>query len=155
MMKNSAEILRLKTDNNSLGISQESWLTALKEAKPDPIVQIRHGSLNGSADYRLHVAAIPKRVGCHFHKHGNEDYAVVQGNGRLYWGKVTKESNVEWEKPVDVRTGDSFIIPEGYAHQLASTNKGTELVIIFGCPDSHLDDDADRTILADAPELKV
>lgn len=90
-------------------------------------------------------------MGAHFHAVGSEDYAVVSGQGTLYWGKVKTdekfgEFRIYQEPPVTVKTGDSFVIPEGYAHQLKSTGD-EELVIVFGCPDHHLSGDHDRTIL--------
>jgi mannose-6-phosphate isomerase-like protein (cupin superfamily) len=149
----SQTLLQLHSDCQSLGVSELAWRSRLREAQTDSSVGILHAALSGDSDYRLHVASIPSQVGCHFHAIGNEDYAVVSGSGTLHWGKVSKTEEVyavNWENPVAVKTGDSFIIPEGYAHQLRS--RGTEnLVIIFGCPDSHLNDAQDRTLLPDAP----
>jgi dTDP-4-dehydrorhamnose 3,5-epimerase-like enzyme len=53
-----------------------------------------------------------------------------------------------------LRKGQNFTIPEGYAHQLERTGQ-EELVILFSCPDSHLDNDKDRLMLSDAPGLTV
>jgi mannose-6-phosphate isomerase-like protein (cupin superfamily) len=146
-------LLQLHSDRQSLGVPESVWRSRLKEAQSDFSVGILHAALTGDSNYRLHVASIPSQVGCHFHAIGNEDYAVVSGAGTLHWGKVGKtndEYQVTWEQPVAVETGDRFIIPEGYAHQLRS--RGEEnLVIIFGCPDSHLDDTQDRSLLPDAP----
>jgi mannose-6-phosphate isomerase-like protein (cupin superfamily) len=145
--------LHLKSEGGSLGIDQTVWQAALDKAVPDPVVHIRHAPVGGTSEYRIHVAAIPLQVGCHFHARGNEDYAVVSGEGTLYWGKAVQDSKVyrvDWETPVDVGKDDSFVIPEGYAHQLRKRGVG-DLVILFGCPDSHLNDDEDRTLLADAP----
>ncbi len=131
------EILRLRKDGHSLDIQARQWKEALQKATPDEVVRIRHAALDGDALYRKHVAAIPDRVGCHFHSQGNEDYAVVSGEGKLYWSKVEKiadEFHVHWEEPLHVQEGDSFIIPEGYAHQLKNTGQD-ELVILFACPD--------------------
>lgn len=146
--------LKLQSDHGSLGVARSAWKAALGWALPDPIVGIRHAVVDGDAQHRNHVAAISDRVGCHFHAHGNESYAVVEGRGTLYWGKAEKIG--KWfgngyavphpEEPVPVREGDSFTIPEGYAHQLKNEGDG-ELVIVFSCPDTHLDDKADRTML--------
>lgn len=76
---------------------------------------------------------------------------MVEGQGILFLGKV-EDGRVltgSW-RSMPVRTGDSFVIPEGYAHQLRKTGEG-DLTILFGCPDSHLNDDMDRTLLPDAP----
>jgi mannose-6-phosphate isomerase-like protein (cupin superfamily) len=151
-LEKAKQKLHLKSDGNSLGIDKPVWQAALSGAVADPVVHIRHAPIKGTPEYRIHVAAIPSQVGCHFHAHGNEDYAVVSGKGTLHWGKAVPDSKgwqVEWETPVDVTEGDSFVIPEGYAHQLRKRGAG-DLVILFGCPDSHLNDAEDRTLLADA-----
>lgn len=142
--------LKLKSQGDLLGVSPAQWQGALSSAEADPTVGIRHAQVDGDAQRRVHVAAIPQKVGCHFHAHGDEDYAVVQGLGTLHWGEVKEQNIVSWEKPVEVKAGDSFTIPEGFAHQLRRRGDG-DLVILFACPDSHLDDDVDRTMLADAP----
>src|SRR5271168_5388699 len=115
------EKLRLRRDGHSLEIDAVQWREALKGAEADPVVKIRHAAIKGDPSYRFHVAAIPDRVGCHFHAHGDEDYAVVSGEGTLHWGKVTKGRDgfkADWEEPMPVKTGDSFVIPEGDARQL-------------------------------------
>jgi mannose-6-phosphate isomerase-like protein (cupin superfamily) len=149
----SQTLLQLHRDRKALGVTESFWRERLGAAQTDLSVGILHTDLSGDSDYRLHVASIPSQVGCHFHAIGNEDYAIVAGCGTLHWGKVSKVKGayqVSWEQPVAVETGDSFVIPEGYAHQLRS--RGEEnLVILFGCPDSHLNDTQDRTLLPDAP----
>ncbi|MDD3148203.1 MAG: cupin domain-containing protein, partial [Candidatus Riflebacteria bacterium] len=101
---------------------------------------IRHVAISGNAQSRTHVAEIPKKVTCHYHTHGEEIYEVVEGTGLLKFGLVQKGSNsltVAWQKPIKVTAGDTFTIPEWYAHQLIKS--GSEpLTIIFACPDTHL-----------------
>ena len=148
-----ASTIKVKSDGLALGIAEHAWREALAKAIPDPVVGIRHAPIKGDASYRFHVAAIPTQVGCHFHADGDEDYAVVAGSGTLHWGKPVKSDGgyaVQWGKPIDVSTGDSFVIPEGYAHQLRKRG-ADDLVILFACPDSHLDDTKDRTMLPSAP----
>lgn len=144
------EKLKLNSPESAMNILEKDWLEALKKAKPDPVVGILHADLGGRENWRNHVASIPDKVGCHFHEKGDEIYEVVSGSATLYWGKVQRREDGSYqvieEKPVDLRTGDSFVVPEGYAHQLKSTGQ-TPLVITFACPDSHLDDDQDRTML--------
>ncbi len=144
------EKLKLQSDHSRLGIARAAWEVALEKAQADPVVKIRHAVVDGDTQYRTHVAAISDRVGCHFHAHGDEGYAVVRGQGTLYWGKAERTdegySVPHPETPVSVREGDSFTIPEGYAHQLKNDGEG-DLIIVFGCPDTHLDDKADRTLL--------
>ncbi len=154
-MKTGRDKLRLKSDGRNLDITEDSWKEALKTAILDPIVGISHVPIDGgSPEYRTHVASISKQVGCHFHQEGDEYYAVVAGAATLHWGKVVENSegglDVTWEEPVDVSEGDSFVIPEGYAHQLQNRG-GKDLIIVFGCPDTHLEDTQDRTLLPDAP----
>lgn len=148
-----ATVLKLTKDNPALGLSDEEWNSALEHAAPDREVGIRHAAIKGDSSDRFHVASIPVRVGCHFHKVGDEDYAVVQGSGTMVFGRVLDPSGTphvkEWHK-LEVRPGDKFTIPAGFAHQLCA-DAGTQLVIVFRCPDSHLNDSADRTILPDSP----
>jgi oxalate decarboxylase/phosphoglucose isomerase-like protein (cupin superfamily) len=116
-------------------------------------VGIRHAKIQGCAAYSTHVAQIPSQVGCHYHSQGDEDYAVVQGQGILFFGKVEGQQVMpEAWRSIAVTTGDSFVIPEGFAHQLRRTGD-EDLIILFGCPDSHLDDTADRFMLPDAPAV--
>jgi mannose-6-phosphate isomerase-like protein (cupin superfamily) len=158
-----SKILLLHKDTTALGVNESEWRAALTAAQPDQAVGIRHAPLSGDGQRRLHVASIPLRVGCHYHSVGDEQYSVVQGRGVMHFGRVEKsEQHVlqnttergavqQWYQ-LEVQAGDSFTIPEGYAHQLCST--GTEeLVIVFACPDSHLDE-RDRTILEDAPAVR-
>ena len=154
-MKTGREKLCLNSDGRNLDIPEASWKEALKTAILDPVVQIRHAPIEGgSEEYRTHVASISKQVGCHFHEVEDEGYAVVAGYGRLHWGEAVKNSeggwDVKWETPVDVSKGDSFVIPEGYAHQLQNIGD-KDLIIVFGCPDTHIDDEQDRISLPDAP----
>ena len=154
-MEEGVRKLNLRSDGVMLGVDAAVWQAALAQGEVDPVVNICHAPIAGTAAYRTHVAAITDFVGCHFHAHGNEDYAIVRGQGRLHWGKVVKTTggyDVAWETPVSVAVGDSFRIPEGYAHQLENLGHDA-LVILFGCPDAHLDDRADRAMLPVAPEL--
>lgn len=143
--------LRWRHDQSSLGLNQSDWREPLHHTTADEKVGIRHAAIRGDAAYRTHVAQIPKQVGCHYHSQGDEDYAVVQGRGILFFGKVEggEVKPQEW-RSLAVETGDTFVIPEGFAHQLRKTGE-EDLIILFGCPDSHLDDLADRFMLPDAP----
>ncbi len=151
-MTTGKDKLQFRSNHNRLGIAQSAWKSALHKTVADPIVGIRHAVIDDSTEFKFknHVAAIPDRVGCHFHAHDEEYYAVVKGHGMLYWGKAEKIGDdytvPNPEEPIYVQKGDSFTIPEGYAHQLKNDGDG-ELVIVFSCPDTHLDDKADRTML--------
>lgn len=152
---NPSELLRLNDPSLRLNSPHSDWQSALANAAPDPAVGIRHAAISGDTICRLHVAAIPRQVGCHFHKIGDEIYEVVQGQGILHFGKVTPNGSsytVAWQTPLNVSTGDCFVIPEGYAHQLQKCGS-TDLTILFACPDAHLDDEGDRYLLLDSPDL--
>lgn len=125
-----------------------AWKAALEKAVNDPSVGIRHASVVGNEAYRIHVAGISDKVGAHYHSVGDEDYTVVLGEGALYWGPVVDDESPKVPFVQAVKEGDHFVIPEGYAHQLKNTGRG-ELVILFGCPDAHLDDLKDRHLLED------
>jgi oxalate decarboxylase/phosphoglucose isomerase-like protein (cupin superfamily) len=93
------------------------------------------------------------QVGCHYHSKGDEGYAVVQGRGILFFGKVENgEVPAESWRTIEVQSGDSVVIPEGYAHQLRRVGNG-DLTILFACPDAHLNDNQDRYMLPDAPKV--
>ena len=156
-MTTALDKLRFNTSSDRLNVTQSEWTASLNSAKVDSSVGIKHAALNGDETWRIHVAAIPQQVGCHFHRVGDETYEVVQGSGILHFGEVAEESDryrVMWETPISVSAGDCFVVPEGYAHQLQ--RQGSEdLTILFACPDSHLDDEGDRTLLPDSPDLKT
>jgi mannose-6-phosphate isomerase-like protein (cupin superfamily) len=148
--------LEIRTDQSSLGVCEKDWRDALEDASTDPKVTISIAYIRGDENLSFYVASIPKSVKCHFHKHGGEDYSIVSGEGVMLYGKVEYASKGEpgvnhWQE-VKVVTGESFTIPEGYAHQLCALGK-TPLVIVFSCPHSHLNDDQDRTVLDDSPLL--
>ena len=147
----NAQIISLNRDHKALGVRDSEWREHLNNAVPDEVVGIKHQEISGNSDCRIHVAAIPKQVGCHYHAIGEEDYAVVEGSGILFFGKVEngEVAPISW-RSIAVSTGDSFVIPEGFAHQLRRTGQN-DLTILFRCPDSHLDDKADRHMLPDAP----
>jgi mannose-6-phosphate isomerase-like protein (cupin superfamily) len=154
--RSSADLLVLRQDEVALGVSEAEWRRLLESAQPDSAVGIRHAAISGTEHHRLHVASIPERVGCHFHRVGEEQYSVVQGQGTMHFGLVEEGGDaptVRVWRQLDVRVGDTFTIPQQYAHQLCSSGTD-ELVIVFACPDSHLDD-RDRTLLADAPNLCI
>jgi len=147
-----------------LDVTEAAWQTALAAAVLDASVGIRHARISGDTAYGIHVAAIPHQVGCHVHRNpnrdqvndGNEVYVVVSGHGVLHFGKAGQDAGVvrvadgAWER-LPVQTGDSFIIPVGFAHQLRRHGPDA-LTVLFACPDAHLNDAQDRTMLPDAPD---
>jgi len=149
---------------NPLNVSTATWQAALASAVLDASVGIRHARISGDPAYGIHVAAIPHQVGCHLHQNlngdqvngGNEVYMVVSGQGVLHFGKAGQDAGVvrvaagAWDR-LPVQAGDSFIIPVGFAHQLRRHGSDA-LTVLFACPDAHLQDDQDRTMLPDAPD---
>lgn len=139
-------------------VDDKVWRQALSSCRLDKIAGIRHAELHGTPEMRLHVAEISTRVNCHYHRRGEERYQVVEGAGNLHYGIVCEPAAglaeagaapaVDWQKPLAVKAGDSFIIPQGFAHQLVRDGDAP-LTIIFACPDSHLADD--RFLLPDSP----
>lgn len=148
-------------------IDARVWRQALSSCRLDKLAGIRHAELHGTPEMRLHVAEISTRVNCHYHRHGEELYQVVEGAGILHFGAVEhrvcddnhgkiafdkgSEILVAWQQPLRVKAGDSFVIPEGFAHQLVRDGDAP-LTIIFACPDSHLADD--RFLLPDSPLIE-
>ena len=133
--------------------TKSNWEQAVDQAVPDPKVGIRIAQLCGDESFGLYVASVPDRVGCHVHFHGSETYEIVKGQGELHLGFVSGRDHadsIEWQTPEPVEAGDTFMIGEGYAHQLRNKGEG-ELVIIFGCPPSHLNNDLDRLMIDQPP----
>lgn len=133
----------------SFAVAEDIWRESLENALPDPVAQIRHAVVGGEAAWRVHVAEIQCKVACHAHFAGEEQYEIVSGAGKLHYGPVITSAGafqINWQKPLAVKAGDTFLIPEGYAHQLVREGN-VPLIILFACPDSHLGND--RTVLAE------
>lgn len=120
----------------------------MTDATFDPAVGIGHSVLSGTADFRLHVAVLKpdKRVAAHVHSEGGELYIIQTGSGLLYTGFVGAIQTVNWEAPISVKEGDTFMIAPGEVHQLHNTG-AADLALVFGCPDTHLV--GDRLIVPD------
>jgi len=150
-MAAGAPVARL-SPGNGFDISIEILQESLAKAEPDKIANIRHAQLTGDALWRLHVAEIADKVACHMHGSGCEVYEIVSGLGTLYSGPVARSeprTGLLQSHSLKVASGDVFIVPQGYAHQLVRT--GNEpLIIIFACPDSHLAED--RLVMPDICE---
>ena len=156
VQSDQAALLKLRRGDIPLGTPEVVWSPILSSASSDSVVGIRHAEISGDSSRRVHVAAIPERVGCHFHRKGREDYSVVRGQGVMHFGMVDESAGQpvvnQWHA-LPVSVGDTFTIPEGYAHQLVKTGN-EDLVILFACPDSHLNDSEDRTMMADSPGVR-
>ena len=123
----------------------------MEEGHKDPQVGIKIVKLQGSSDYALYAGEIDgyKRVGAHYHTQGSEIYQVLEGSGKMYFGKPTAAS-VEWQSPIEVTAGDCFTVEENQAHQLVNPNP-QRLVILFICPEAHLS--SDRIIVEGIKEI--
>jgi mannose-6-phosphate isomerase-like protein (cupin superfamily) len=132
--------------------NKTNWKRALEQAVRDPKVGIRIARLCGDEHFGLYVASVPDRVGCHVHFHGSETYEIVKGKGELHLGFVRGRDpdSIEWRQSEPVEAGDVFLIGPGFAHQLRNKGKA-DLVIIFGCPPSHLDNHLDRLMIESPP----
>ena len=121
---------------------------ALESALLDSSVGIAHAALAGDANFRLHITKLlpGAKVKAHRHLQGEELYIISSGSGTLYTGMVGEEGTEVWNEPVSVQSGDTFSISPRMLHQLHN-NGITPLVLIFGCPDSHLS--SDREVVAD------
>lgn len=82
--------------------------------------------------------AAGKKVGCHSHRHGDEWYVIINGEGDMYLADVDLKGNVTNRRIIPVIKGSAFVIPENTAHQLVAK---TELDLVFLCPNNHLSDD--------------
>jgi mannose-6-phosphate isomerase-like protein (cupin superfamily) len=114
----------------------------IENAKLDDVVGIRVAHLTGSDEFSLFGAEIaPRRkVGAHYHKSGIEIYQIVEGNGIMHTGMPDDNNNVNWHNSMRVKKGDCFTVNEGQVHQLVNEND-SKLIVIFGCPKSHLSTD--------------
>ena len=123
-------------------------VTALESAVPDSSVGIAHAALAGDADFRLHITKLlpGAKVKAHRHLQGEELYIISSGCGTLYTGTVSEVGIEVWNEPISVQGGDTFSISPKMLHQLHNTGEAP-LVLIFGCPDSHLA--SDREVVAD------
>lgn len=218
IIKNRFNSAFSKLIGNLLEISESEWRQALSTSQFDKEAGIKHAKLHGTPEWRYHVAEIASRVNCHYHRHGEEVYEVVEGAGILHFGAVENrvcdgrhskiavdqaglseseaistackvinsavhlaagpgtlptaglaalhvssevlkeaieelesETSVAWQQPLRVKAGDSFVIPQSFAHQLVRDGE-SPLTIIFACPDSHLNED--RFLLPDSPLIE-
>lgn len=121
---------------------------ALQSAELDEGAGVAHAALAGSADFRVHITKLlpGAKVKAHRHDEGDELYIIQAGTATLYTGRSVEDEAEEWFEPVAVEAGATFTVSPGMLHQLHNTGD-TPLVLIFGCPDSHLD--TDRVVVAD------
>lgn len=122
-----------------------NWKEKLSDATLDPKVGIKIAKLTQDQEFSMHVTEIApgSKVGSHFHQDGVEVYQILSGKGHMYLAEADRQSEIQ---KLDVSGGDFFTIKPNVVHQLE--NSGSDpLVLIFGCPQSHLS--ADRVICQD------
>lgn len=112
--------------------------------KTDDNVGIKVSHLSGDDYFSFYIADIApgKEVKSHYHHKGNEIYMIVEGQGEM---RISNPQNKKWLELRSVRKGDSFSIPENTVHQLINNSYNKNLLVIFGCPSTHLD--TDRTFI--------
>ncbi len=142
---NQPDRIKLQPSGSGFNLPESEWQAALNKAQADQIAGIRHAELSGDPTWRLHVAEISSKVNCHVHLHGHEKYEIVSGTGVLFSGPVEKTDDEDGfvvlsADLLSVKAGDSFVVPESFAHQLTKTGS-QPLIIIFACPDTHLAND--------------
>jgi hypothetical protein len=132
----------------------------LDDAEPLSGMGIKIKEVSRDGDRAVYVAEIPARapgkgyVTSHYHPKldgGTEWYMVIEagigavmcsGTPKIEKGKTT---DVEWDPPAPISTGDFFIVPNGVVHSLVSGEH--RLRFVFGCPDAHLDNNRDKIVL--------
>jgi len=127
-------------------ITLQNIYTSLSNAVPDPAVGISLAHLMGDENFSYYVTQIPpqSQLTAHFHQHGNELYQVIEGKG-VIWITDAKTKNLAHQNTrYDIGTGDTFLVPEMTIHQLS--NPGPKpLIMMFGCPQSHITSDRQLT----------
>jgi limonene-1,2-epoxide hydrolase/mannose-6-phosphate isomerase-like protein (cupin superfamily) len=148
----SPEVLQtISKYSEGFGIDEKDWRKALADARADAGVGIGYALVKDSVDSGagLYVAVVADRIACHLHLCGSERYEIVQGSGKLFYGEAnlcTVDYSIERCAILQVRCGDVFDIPPGFAHQLVKHGEEA-LIILFACPVSHLAED--RIVLPD------
>ena len=131
----------------------------LDKAEPLAGMGIIISEISRDGDTAVYVAQIPEKspgkgyVTPHFHPildGGTEWYQIIEAgeDAFMHTGKPIKKDTgyeVDWDKPSPIKPGDFFIVPNGIVHSLVSGTK--RLRFLFGCPDSHLDNDVDKIVL--------
>ncbi|MET4694483.1 cupin domain-containing protein [Endozoicomonas lisbonensis] len=113
---------------------------ALAQAQKDNSVGISIAPLSSGNEFCLFSTEMKEghKVGCHYHKEGDEIYSILSGEGIIYTATVGDMGEVEDICFRPVTAGDSFTVPAGVAHQLKATS---DMVLLFVCPPSHLNSD--------------
>jgi mannose-6-phosphate isomerase-like protein (cupin superfamily) len=127
----------MSADKNIVNIRE-----ALLGAQLDSKVGIAIVCLAGNDDFALYAAELApgKSVTAHYHSKGVEIYHVLEGAGIMHTGIAEDINRVRWNKPLKVKAGDCFNVEEREVHQLQNTGD-KRLLVVFGCPNAHLNQD--------------
>lgn len=133
---------------NHAELNLTNYKAALKDAKVDPKVGIKIAPLTNDQSFAVYVTEIPpsQKVGAHYHHSGLEVYGILSGSGVIHTAVPGQDNMPINIQSKSVMAGDFFNIQAGVIHQLENTGH-EPLLLIFGCPASHLGDD--RTITSD------
>jgi len=140
--KSAAE--RICSIEHSMGSQPEvrNIFEQVKTALIDPVVGIRIIKVTGDDSVGLYAAGLEghSRITAHYHRAGSEIYQIQNGEGTLHTGIPLSGEGVAWNRPLNVRSGDCFIVKEGQVHQLENTGS-LPMMITIVCPAAHLGDD--------------
>jgi quercetin dioxygenase-like cupin family protein len=125
------------------------WKKALESAVLDNTVGIRIAPLTDNNSFGMYVTEIlpGKKIGAHYHQDGGEIYEIIRGKDTLHTATVQAIPPQKMNQiSTTVAAGDFFSIEPGVAHQLVNTGDES-LILIFGCPATHLS--SDRVMVSD------
>lgn len=140
----------MDTSSNTFTLDLKNISHEIENAVLDPKVNIKIAPLAGDESNRMYATVLKpgSKVTAHKHASGIELYHILIGSGELYTGSVESNTDVvRWNKPIRVKQGDVFSIPEQTVHQLKNVSPSEDLLLLFSCAGSHLKDD--RTIYGD------
>ncbi len=115
-----------------------NFIEQLETAQTDPAVGIRIVKVTGDDHTGLYVAELGahRSVTAHYHKTGSEIYQIIRGEGTIHTGCPAVNDTVIWNRSVNLKSGDCFMVNEGEVHQLENT--GPEpMIACFVCPAAH------------------
>jgi len=114
----------------------------LGNEKIDSDVGISLSHLAGTEEFSLYCTEIGpmKILKAHYHEKGVEFYQIISGIGKIHIGETTSNTSTLWRQHVEVKQGDVFMIQPKQTHTLENMSQ-EKLVVVFGCPKSHITDD--------------
>lgn len=119
-------------------INIQSWEEKINNCQYDNAVGIRIAKLASYNNFSTFITKIDpnKSVNPHYHKHGDEHYHVISGTGIIRLKDVINGT----ESLHKISSQQSFTVPENMEHQLSNIGE-QPLLLMFSCPDFHLDND--------------